>query len=257
MSQTAEHKAEYKVELEIYSGPLDLLLYLIKREEVDIYDIPIARITEHYLNYLNTLERLDPSLVGDFLVMAATLMHIKSQMLLPLPPEEEEEDPRWELVKQLLEYKKFKDAASELEGLRGEREKKFTRTARPLVGPAPDQEEENLSLEEANPWELLSLYTRLLRETLLEVPAVITLESTPVEEYMDHITERLRYQRAFNFMELIPPPRKKIEIVGALLALLELVRLLKARVQQESAFTDIEIARGTQFPLQAVPEVMP
>lgn len=244
MNQTTE----YKVELEIYNGPLDLLLYLIKRDEVDIYDIPIARITEHYLAYLETLERLDPALVGDFLVMAATLMHIKSQMLLPLPPEEEEEDPRWELVKQLLEYKKFKEAASELEGFREEREKKFARTVRPLAGYAPDLEEENLSLEEANPWELLSLYTRLLKETLMEMPTVITLEGTPVEEYMDHITERLRYQGVFGFIELLPPPpRGRIEVVGALLALLELVRLLKARVKQEAVSADIEIARGAQF----------
>jgi segregation and condensation protein A len=240
----------YKVELEVYNGPLDLLLYLIKREEVDIYDIPIARITEQYLAYIERLEELDPALVGDFLVMAATLMYIKSQMLLPLPPEEEEEDPRWELVKQLLEYKKFKEAASGLEALRKERERKLARTVRPSVQLAPPEEEENLSLEEANPWELLSLYTRLLKETLLEVPTVIALEGTPVEEYMDQITERLRYQGVLNFLELLPPPRERIEIVGAFLALLELVRLLKAKVQQEPNSTDIEIIRGTQFLLQ-------
>ncbi len=246
MSQTTE----YKVELEVYNGPLDLLLYLIKREEVDIYDIPIARITEHYLAYLETLERLDPALVGDFLVMAATLMHIKSQMLLPTTPsEEEEEDPKWELVKQLLEYKKFKEAASELEALRQEREKKFVRTVKPLMEPT-NQEDENLSLEEANPWELLSIYTRLLKETLADVPTVITLEGTPVEEYMSHITEKLRYQRAFRFLELIPLPRERIEIIGALLALLELVRLLKAKVTQESNSSDIEITRGMQFTSQ-------
>lgn len=247
MSQTAE----YKVELEVYSGPLDLLLYLIKKEEVDIYDIPIARITEQYLAYLETLERLDPALVGDFLVMAATLMYIKSQMLLPLSPsEEEEEDPRWELVKQLLEYKKFKETASELERFRREREKKFARTVKPLTQSAPGGEEEILSLEEANPWELLNIYTRLLKETLLEVPAVITLEGTTVEEYMNHITERLRSKEVFNFLELVPPPRKGMEIIGAFLALLELVRLLKARVHQESNFKDIEITRGEQLLLQ-------
>lgn len=242
---------EYKVELEVYNGPLDLLLYLIKKEEVDIYDIPIARITEQYLAYIERLERLDPALVGDFLVMAATLMYIKSQMLLPLPPEEEEEDPRWELVKQLLEYKKFKDAASELEDFRKEREKKFARTVRSSLGQlASVEEEENLSLEEANPWELLSLYTRLLKETLLEIPTVITLEGIPVEEYMDRITERLVAQRTFNFLELLPPPRKRNEIVGALLALLEMVRLSKAGVRQESDSMDIEITRGIQFLLQ-------
>ena len=139
-------------------------------------------------------------------------------------------------------------AAKQTPELREEREKKFARTVRPLAGYAPDLEEENLSLEEANPWELLSLYTRLLKETLMEMPTVITLEGTPVEEYMDHITERLRYQGVFGFMELLPPPpRRRIEIVGALLALLELVRLLKARVKQEAVSADIEIARGAQF----------
>jgi segregation and condensation protein A len=247
MTQTEE----YKVELEVYSGPLDLLLYLIKKEEVDIYDIPISRITEQYLAYLETLERLDPALVGDFLVMAATLMYIKSQMLLPLSPtEEEEEDPRWELVKQLLEYKKFKEAASELGRLREEREKRLSRTVKPLTQSASEGEDENLSLEEANPWELLSVYTRLLKETLMDVPAVITLEGTPVEEYMNHITDKLRSYEVFHFLELVTPPRKRVEIVGAFLALLELVRLLKARVHQESNSKDIEITRGSQFLLQ-------
>ncbi|MFQ5956832.1 MAG: segregation and condensation protein A, partial [Candidatus Brocadiales bacterium] len=96
----SESTIEYKVELEAYNGPMDLLLYLIKREEVDIYDIPIARITDQYMAYLEPLEVLEPALVGDFLVMATTLMYIKSQMLLPQAPEEKEEDPRWELVKQ-------------------------------------------------------------------------------------------------------------------------------------------------------------
>ncbi|HHT9120431.1 MAG TPA: segregation and condensation protein A [Candidatus Hypogeohydataceae bacterium YC41] len=244
MTQTEE----YKVELEVYSGPLDLLLYLIRREEVDIYDIPISRITEQYMAHLETLEKLDPALVGDFLVLAATLMYIKSQMLLPQPSsEEEEEDPRWELVQQLLEYQKFKKAASALERLRKERGKKFARAVKPLKQSTSGGGEENLSMEEANPWELLNIYTRLLKETLLEMPAVITLEGTPVEEYMNHITERLRSEEILHFLELIPPPIKRVEIVGAFLALLELVRLLKARVRQESDMKDIEITRGAEF----------
>ncbi len=242
---------DYKVELEVFNGPLDLLLYLIKKEEVDIYDIPIARITEHYLAYLDTLEKLDPTLVGDFLVMAATLMYIKSQMLLPSPPAEEEEDPRWELVKQLLEYKKFKEAAAELEVFRQQREKRFGRELRHNLQPHPVEQEETLSLEEANPWELLNLYTRMLRETLMEVPAVVTLEGTPVEEYMDFIIERLMYYTTLSFLELIPSPKKRVEIIGAFLALLELVRLSKAKIQQEDLESnDIKIVRGNLFPPQ-------
>src|SRR5262245_3983965 len=108
----------YRVDLEVYNGPLDLLLFLIRRDEVDIYDIPIARITQQYCTYVRMLERIDPNLAGEFLVMAASLMELKSRTLLPTPPETEEpedlEDPRMELVRQLLEYKKFKDAARAL-----------------------------------------------------------------------------------------------------------------------------------------------
>src|SRR5210317_944929 len=109
---------EYKIQLEVFEGPLDLLLYLIKKEEVDIYNIPIEKIATQYMDYLNLMKMLDLNIAGEFLVMAATLMMIKSRMLLPEEErpelEEEEEDPRWELVKQLVEYKKFKDAASKL-----------------------------------------------------------------------------------------------------------------------------------------------
>ena len=110
---------EYKVELEVFEGPLDLLLYLIKKEEVDIYNIPIEKITSQYMEYLNLMRMLDLNIAGEFIVMAATLMMIKSRMLLPVEErpelEEEEEDPRWDLVKQLIEYKKFKDAAIHLQ----------------------------------------------------------------------------------------------------------------------------------------------
>jgi segregation and condensation protein A len=110
---------EYKVQLEVFEGPLDLLLYLIKRDELDIYDIPIERITQQYMQYLDVMKMLDLSIAGEFLVMAATLMMIKSRMLLPVEDrpelEAEEDDPRWDLVRQLVEYKKFKDAADHLE----------------------------------------------------------------------------------------------------------------------------------------------
>jgi segregation and condensation protein A len=114
-------REDYKVQLEVFEGPLDLLLYLIKKDEVDVYDIPIERVTQQYLQYLSLMQMLDLNIAGEFLVMAATLMMIKSRMLLPVeerPELEEEEDPRWDLVRQLVEYKKFKDAAQHLEGWR-------------------------------------------------------------------------------------------------------------------------------------------
>lgn len=235
-------ETEYKVALEAYNGPMDLLLYLIKREEVDIYNIPIARITEQYLEHLEAMEVLEPGLVGDFLIMATTLMYIKSQMLLPQAPEEEEEDPRWELVKQLLEYKRFKEAAYALGKMRGEREKRVSRTVKTSVG-----EGEDLSLEELSAWALLGFFTRLMRETLEEVARTISIEETPVEEYMELILERLSCADSFYFLELFPLERERREIVGAFLALLELVRLRKAKVVQPLDPSDIHITRGNSF----------
>lgn len=236
--------AEYNVELEVYKGPMDLLLYLIKREEVDIYDIPIARITDQYLARLELLEVLEPALVGDFLVMAATLMYIKSQMLLPQAPEEKEEDPRWELVQQLLEYKRFKEAASALDSMREVRAMRATRRVKTEVVPALAGEDEHLSLEDMSPWELLGFFTRLMRETLQDVSTTITIEETPVEEFMGTILERLSTQESFYFLELFPQIRDRRELIGAFLALPELIRLRKIRAEQTHDASDIEISRG-------------
>lgn len=233
---------DYKVELEVYSGPLDLLLYLIKREEVDIYDIPIARIADQYMGYLDRTKALEPATVGDFLVMATTLMYIKSQMLLPLPPEEEEEDPRWELVKQLLEYKRFKEMAEALGKMRQEREKRAPRGTK-----TNPEGQEDLSLEELSPWELLDFFTRLMKETLQEVPTTISLEEITMEEYIEMILERLSTLESFHFLELLSDIRQRREIVGAFLALLELVRLKKIRVEQVVDFSDIRIKRGETY----------
>jgi segregation and condensation protein A len=127
---------DYRVRLDAYNGPMDLLLYLIRKDEVDIYDIPIARIAEQYQQYLELLQALDVNLAGEFLVLAATLMEIKSRMLLPHPPplaEGEEEDPRMELVRELLEYKRFRDAAEGLKERADVQQLKFPRLARPEV----------------------------------------------------------------------------------------------------------------------------
>ncbi|MEE9200467.1 MAG: segregation/condensation protein A, partial [Candidatus Brocadiales bacterium] len=223
---------EYKVQLEAYNGPMDLLLYLIKKEEVDIYDIPLARITDQYMKYMELLRALEPAVVGDFMVMAATLMQIKSQTLLPQAPEEKEEDPRWELVQQLLEYKKFKEAASALEGMREERTMKTTRMAKTSVNPAVYGETEHLCLDDMSPWELLGFFTRLMRETLQDVPTTITIEETPIEDFMDAILKRLGEVESFRFLELFPKIRDRDDLIGAFLAMLELMRLMKMRAHQ-------------------------
>ncbi len=242
---------EYKVQLEAYNGPMDLLLYLIKKEEVDIYDIPLARITDQYMKYMELLRALEPAVVGDFMVMAATLMQIKSQTLLPQAPEEKEEDPRWELVQQLLEYKKFKEAASALEGMREERTMKTTRMAKTSVNPAVYGETEHLCLDDMSPWELLGFFTRLMRETLQDVPTTITIEETPIEDFMDAILKRLGEVESFRFLELFPKIRDRDDLIGAFLAMLELMRLMKMRAHQTDDASDILISRGQLF---ATPE---
>ena len=156
--------ADYRVNLEIYNGPLDLLLYLIRREEVDICDVPIARITEQYLGYVELLTQLDPNLTGEFLVMAATLMEIKTRMLLPSAPPEEvtpgdiEIDPRAELIRQLLEYKAFKDAAEDLRTAQAARAEKFSRSP-PHEATGETTE---VDLEEVGVWNLLDAFNGLL-----------------------------------------------------------------------------------------------
>ena len=151
--------ADYRVNLEVFAGPLDLLLYLVRKEEVDIYDIPIAKITEQYLRYIEMLKSLDIDLAGDFLVMAATLMQIKSAMLLPKAEPEQYEgdditDPRTELVRQLLEYKKFKDAANMLDVAAGEQRERFPRPGTIVERLKPDAEPE-LDIELVSVWDLL------------------------------------------------------------------------------------------------------
>ncbi|MCD6365600.1 MAG: segregation/condensation protein A, partial [Planctomycetes bacterium] len=155
---------DYRVNLDVYNGPLDLLLYLIRREEVDIYDIPLTLITEQYIRYVEMLKDLDPNLAGDFMVMAATLMEIKTRMLLPSPSSQEagEEDvtidPREELVRQLLEYKAFKDAAGDLEAAAQTQQLKFPRRPAALR----DQEQGELDLEDIQVWDLLDAFDTLM-----------------------------------------------------------------------------------------------
>jgi len=174
---------EYRVNLDVYDGPLDLLLYLIRRDEVDIYDIPIAHITEQYLSYVELLKALDPNLAGEFLVMAATLMEVKTRTLLPTPSAEEgaEEgqalDPRAELVRQLLEYKAFKDAADDLAHQGELQQMRFARTAKP-----PELDADELDIEDVQVWDLLDAFNRLM-ESIGRQPREhqVIYDDTPIE----------------------------------------------------------------------------
>lgn len=231
--------SEYKVAVEVYSGPLDLLLYLIRRDEIEIYDIPIARITEQYLSYLELLKELDPEIAGEFLVLAATLMEIKSRTLLPTPPPEETDDdiadPRLELVRQLLEYKKFKDAARFLEHAGGEQAERHPRS--PALPPKPSDE---VSLEELDVWDLFDAFNRLLVQTgQREGVHHVGIDDTPIALHIEDILDSIQGGEGSQQFEKIFAGRDKAEMIGLFLALLELIRQGRVRASQDRPFGTI------------------
>lgn len=236
-------ETDYKVKLEIFEGPLDLLLYLIKRDEIDIYDISIERITKQYLEYLQAFKELKIDIAGEFVVMAANLIYLKSRSLLPLdqqPPEEdaEEDDPRWDLIRQLIEYKKFKEAAVQLHYRELEQERMFTRDG----GTAPISEAP-LPLHEVGIFQLIHAFQEVIkrieaREDLGEIFA----ERFSVSDKIETILERIGNGGSVRFSELFSQMASRIEVVVTFLALLELIRLNQVRALQTKMFDDIEIA---------------
>src|SRR5437588_3024215 len=230
---------EYQVDLEVFHGPLDLLLYLVKRDEIDLRDIPVARVAEQFKQYLDVLQVIDVERVGDFLVMAATLAELKSRMLLPRPEEgaAPEEDPRQELVRQLLEYKRFKDAALLLEQQAERQAERLPRQPPPAPtpsGPAP--------LRPVELWDLVSAFGRLLRETLALQPQQISVDETPVQVYMDEVLGRLHGAARLPLSRLFLPPYTRSRLVGYFLAILELTRRFTVLVEQDETFSDIWVS---------------
>jgi segregation and condensation protein A len=246
---------DYQVDLDIFRGPLDLLLFLVKRNEVDICDIPIARVTEQFLEYLRVLEMIDVERAGDFLVMAATLMEIKSRMLLPRGEElkEEEADPRLQLVRQLIEYKQFKDAAALLEA---QAERQLSRLPRlPLELPAePNPAQQPLRHVEL--WDLVSAFGRLMRETLALQPQQIVMDQTPIHVYMESIMQRLEREIRVAFSALFTPPHNRSRLVGLFLALLELIKGRRITAEQSEIFGEIWLHLAA-FPAQPAAEMPP
>lgn len=230
---------DYQVDLDTFRGPLDLLLFLVKRNEVDICDIPIARLAEQFLDYLNVLQLVDVERAGDFLVMAATLMEIKSKLLLPRSEvvAEEEDDPRRQLVQQLLEYKKFKDAAALLETRAEQQLTRHARQAPPAAGPTPEQPLRHVEL-----WDLVSAFGRLMRETLALQPRQIVVDETPQHVYMEQIVDRLAREPRLPFTALFTPPHHRVRLVGLFLAVLELIRRGQLLAEQPEPFGEIWLA---------------
>lgn len=237
-----EQFSDYRVSLEVFSGPLDLLLFLVKRHEVDIVDLPVARIAGQFQEYIEVLELIDLDLVGDFVVMASTLAEIKSRMVLPRPEEEQEiaaplEDPRSDLVRQLLEYKKFKDAAKLLDEHAAQWQEHYPRLAddRPSITNDPAQDH----IKEVELWDLVSALSRIIRHNVNTNPKTIIYDDTPISVYVQRIYYRVQEQERVKFSDLFEGTNLKSKIVGIFLAILELLRHYKLRAEQPVAYGEI------------------
>lgn len=244
----------YKLKLEIFEGPLDLLLYLIKRDDIDIHDIPISQVTEQYMQYIDMMKMLDLDIVGDFLVMAATLMQIKSRMLLPPDPNEqpeEELDPRDELARRLLEYRKFKEIAEALKEKETLRQDFFGRNIN-VEQLKQLQEESREIYYEASLFDLINALSDALKKAPEEVIHEIITEEFTVEQKLHDVLHYLLKESPMRLQDLFQRARHKIEIIVTFLAILELIRLKEIIAVQKGVFSEIEIMRNQQriIPIQ-------
>lgn len=252
---------QYRVKFEAYAGPLDLLLYLVRRDEVDITQISLARVVTEYLHYVELLTTLDMEVAGEFLVIAATLMEIKSRTLLPVPPVEEDEeweDPCAELVRQLMEYRRFKEAAGNLEDRAEERAKRFARLGeKPQPVEAAPQDEE---LREVSVWDLLEAFGKVLEATGGIKALDITVDSTPQKVVMDEILARIDAEAAagrpaeITLTQLISENNAtKGRLINLFLSILELVKEGLLRAVQHHLFGEIYLIRRTPPPTPSTP----
>jgi segregation and condensation protein A len=253
--------SDYRIKLQVFEGPLDLLLFLIRKSELDIYDIPIESVTRQYVAALRAMRELDLDIAGEFFVMAATLMEIKSRMLLPKGQHavgaddgEEDADPRWELVYQLLQYKKFKEAAARLQAMNVERQNLLARH----VAAREDQAERPLlGVDRISLWNTFNQVLRRLAEKL--IVGEIHDEMVTVSDQMEWLLGRLATTPSFVFSSLFPEGVTLRRLVATFLAVLELTRLAKLRIRQNEAFTDIVCEERSEIPLEspANPDTVP
>ena len=238
--------SEYKVKFEVFEGPLDLLLYLIRKEEVDIYQVNLTQLATEFIAHLEVMRLLDLEVAGEFVVMASTLMYIKSRELLPedqqvaTEAEEDGEDPRWELIRQLVEYKKFKDAAAQLQVREVEQESIF-----PRLAPKPEFESEAPLRKDASLLDLLNAVTNILKRIHQRDDRRDVFEDRwSVSEKIEHILKTLTERGAVKFSELFSGDLSRTEVVVTFLALLELVRMKHLAATQQEPFGEIEIRRA-------------
>ncbi|MFN3149053.1 segregation and condensation protein A [Bremerella sp.] len=238
----------FRVEIPIYRGPLDLLLYLVRKHELDIVDIPIAQVTQQYLAYLDILKAMDVNSVADFLEMASTLIEIKSKLVLPQVEDSDEEaidDPREQLVERLLEYKRFKDAASLLEDQGRNWQRRFTRIADDLPPRKVDMADQPIN--EVELWDLVSALNRLLKDSKAQQPTNIVYDDTPIRVHMKALHQRIVQEGKVRFHTLFPPDAAKSRIIGIFLALLELIRHYNTLAHQDEGESEIWITAGEGF----------
>lgn len=248
--------AEYKVQFEIFEGPLDLLLYLVKKEEVDIYEVNLTKIATSFVEYVDLMRELDLDIAGEFLVMAATLMYIKSRELLPVEQqvqvegEEEGEDPRWELIRQLVEYKKFKDVAVKLHEHELTQENTFPRLpgkpdfAVDTVPPRP----------QVSIFDLVNAVNAVLKRFATQDTRDIFEDKWTVSEKIEVLLKSIKEKPALKFSELFAAATSRTEVVVTFLAMLELIRLKQIVITQPEPFSEIEIATAPPAP---PPETVP
>jgi segregation and condensation protein A len=237
--------SEYQVKFEVFEGPLDLLLYLIKKEEVDIYSVNLTKLASQFIEYIEMMREFDLEIAGEFLVMASTLMYIKSRELLPVEQqaqveeEEDAEDPRWELIRQLVEYKKFKDAAAQLQTLEARQEGVF-----PRLPIKPQFEEEKPAKQDISVFDLLNAVNAVLKRfEKRDNPREIYEDKWTVSEKIELIVRVMEKGAAVRFTELFEDAMSRSEVVCTFLALLELIRLKQLVCAQGDDFGEIEIRK--------------
>jgi len=245
---------DYRVNLDIFAGPLDLLLYLVRKEEVDIYDIPLAKITDQYLRYLELLKQLDIDLAGDFLVMAATLIEIKSAMLLPkAQPEqmaqEDAGDPRAQLIRQLLEYKKYKDAANLLDAAAEKQQERFGRPTSLVSRLVPEAEPE-VDMDRVSIWDLLEAFDSVCKAIGTQTYTGHIRDDTPIDLYQIEVLHRLQTEGPLTFERIFDAKPNRLMMVGLFLAMLELIRDKLIWAEQPANSSQIFVRALTEEPAE-------
>ena len=240
---------DYKVKFEVFEGPMDLLLYLVKREEVDIYEVNLTKIAREFIEYVDLMREFDIEIAGEFLVMASTLMYIKSKELLPVDQQvqadedDEGEDPRWELIRKLVEYKKFKDAADKLGTLEHDQEDVYPRLPAKQDFEMPEDRGPGLKV---SIFDLINAVNDVIKRVEARTHDIRQIEDEhfTVADKINALRERLANQSRFTFSELFADAAGRNEVVATFLAMLELIRLEQIKINQEDNFGDIVITEG-------------